>query len=41
MVDCFAEAREEMVFFCAADQLPGFNTLSKDDQVIEHSNTPL
>jgi len=32
MVDCFAEAREEMVFFCAADQLPGFNTLSKDDQ---------
>ena len=32
-VSCFSEARDEMVFFCAADKLAGYNTLSKDDQV--------
>ena len=32
-VSCFAEARDEMVFFCSADKLAGYNTLSKDDQV--------
>ena len=34
MVDCFAETRDQMMFFCSADKLPGFNTLSKDDQVL-------
>ena len=33
MVDCFVETRDQMMFFCSADKLPGFNTLSKDDQV--------
>ena len=32
-VSCFSEARDEMVFFCSADKLAGYNTLSKDDQV--------
>ena len=32
-MSCFAEARDEMVFFCVADKLAGYNTLSKDDQV--------
>ena len=32
-VDCFAGARDDMVFFCSADKLSGYNTLSKDDQV--------
>ena len=35
-VSCFSEARDEMVFFCAADKLAGYNTLSKDDQVREY-----
>ena len=31
-VSCFAGAREDMVFFCSAEKLSGFNTLKKEDQ---------
>ena len=31
-VDCFSAAREEMGFFCSADNLAGHKTLSKEDQ---------
>ena len=32
-VSCFSKHREELLFFCSADKLPGFNTLKHDDQV--------
>ncbi|XP_063703096.1 poly [ADP-ribose] polymerase isoform X2 [Culicoides brevitarsis] len=31
-LDCFAKIRDELGFYECGDKLPGFNTLSKDDQ---------
>lgn len=31
-LDCFAKLRTELGWFAAGDQLPGYQTLKKDDQ---------
>ena len=41
MVDCFAATRDQMMFFCSADKLPGSNILSKDDQDMLLAELPI
>lgn len=39
-VECFAQLRTELGWFESADKLPGFNTLSKEDQQIAKKHIP-